>query len=351
VYGDIAGNRGRSYREMYRFVQRPKAPDSLTIDLAQDYMISADSDDLMLHLYFIEPTAPAGRRIFDILVNGVVVRRHFDIAAEAGGVNFGYELKIELDSQVLQVGTLLLELRPFLGQPIIAGLQIRCKNLASHSSSSSSTSSSTSSSVSTSTSTSTSSSLYNRDWVPAGDIDIMLVDEEARTILYAEDDCIQRGGHLLVPHNEYEIEVMAGFYNFTDTAPIAWLGGTVTDNEEISWLDGTAYNATLTPWDDGYPMGTFRRGVFFSAKSGEADFRTKRMGLKLAYFCMRDMITTTTTTTTTMTDGSTCSNGGKVIIDALNPIGLSCAMNTDCPGTGECSTHSSVNICCTAATS
>jgi hypothetical protein len=256
------------------------------------------TQDDVLYLYFIEPVAPAGRRVFDILVNDVVVKKNFDIAAEAGGINYGVEVPIELINENVLSSRIIL--RPVIGKPIIAGMQLRCKETATFSSSSVSQSSQSYSSESTSTSTSTSSSLYQRDWVPAGDIEIMLVDDIPRTLIYAEDDCIQRGGHLLVPHNQQEIDVLVGFYLFDDATPIAWLGGTVTDQSTISWIDGSPYQRNLTPWDDGHPMGTYRRGVFFSAASGEADFRSKRMGLKLNYFCMRDVVPTTVGPSTTL---------------------------------------------------
>jgi beta-galactosidase len=143
--GDISGyvalDRQRYGSDMYfsggegRGVNRPDTSDDKRIEVAASdprlydsfregefsYRVPVPNGRYQITLKFEEPGAAAGERVFDVLVNGKVVLKRFDIAAAAGGKLRAVDKSFKAKAQE---GALLIEFKPVKGQALVAALSV-----------------------------------------------------------------------------------------------------------------------------------------------------------------------------------------------------------------------------------
>jgi beta-galactosidase len=141
ISGYVAMDRQRYGSDMYfsggegKGVNRPDTPDDKRIEVtASDprlydsfregefsYRVPVPSGRYLITLRFEEPAAAAGERVFDVVVNGKKMLKHFDIAAATGGTLRAVDKAFQATAQE---GVLLIEFKPVKGQALVAALSI-----------------------------------------------------------------------------------------------------------------------------------------------------------------------------------------------------------------------------------
>jgi beta-galactosidase len=116
-------------------VNRPDTPDDKRIEVAASdprlydsfregafsYRVPVPNGRYKITLKFAEATAAAGGRLFDVLVNGKPMLKHFDIATAAGGKLRAVDKSFQAKAQE---GALLIEFRPVKGAALVSALSI-----------------------------------------------------------------------------------------------------------------------------------------------------------------------------------------------------------------------------------
>jgi beta-galactosidase len=88
---------------------------------AFSYRVPVPSGRYRVTLKFQEPVVDAvGVRQFDVLINGTIVLKRFDIFASAGGKLKGVDRSFEATSR----GDILIEFRPVKGDALVSALSI-----------------------------------------------------------------------------------------------------------------------------------------------------------------------------------------------------------------------------------
>jgi beta-galactosidase len=85
------------------------------------YRVPVPDGRYKVTLKFEEPAATAGERVFDVLVNGKVVLKRFDIVSAAGGKLRAVDKSFQAKAQE---GALFIEFRPVKGHALVAALSI-----------------------------------------------------------------------------------------------------------------------------------------------------------------------------------------------------------------------------------
>ncbi|MFL6603116.1 MAG: glycoside hydrolase family 2 TIM barrel-domain containing protein [Steroidobacteraceae bacterium] len=141
ISGYVAVDRQRYGSDMYfsggegKGVNRPDTPDDKRIEVTAadprlydsfregefSYRVPVPNGRYQVILKFEEPAATAGERLFDVLVNGKVVLKRFDIAAAAGGKLRAVDKSFKAKAKE---GALLVEFKPVKGQALVAALSV-----------------------------------------------------------------------------------------------------------------------------------------------------------------------------------------------------------------------------------
>ena len=139
--GYVASDQQRYGSDMYfaggagKGINRPDTPDDKRNEVAASdprlydsfregefsYRVPVPAGHYQVTLKFEEPGAAAGERVFDVLVNGKVVLKHFDIAAAAGGKLRAVDKSFKAKAQD---GALLIEFKPVKGQALVAAVSV-----------------------------------------------------------------------------------------------------------------------------------------------------------------------------------------------------------------------------------
>ena len=101
-----------------------------TSDRTLGYAVPVANGSYTLRLHFLEPSYDAGTRIFDILVNGKVVRAGFDIAAAAGGRMKAVTLDLAVAASGGQGLSVSLRGKSPSPSPLLSGIELLAANAA-----------------------------------------------------------------------------------------------------------------------------------------------------------------------------------------------------------------------------
>ena len=141
ISGYVAVNRERYGSDLYfsggegKGVNPPDTADGKRIEVAASdprlydsfregefsYRVPVPDGRYKVTLKFEEPAAAAGERVFDVLVNGKVVLKRFDIVSAAGGKLRAVDKTFQAKAQE---GALFIEFRPVKGHALVAALSI-----------------------------------------------------------------------------------------------------------------------------------------------------------------------------------------------------------------------------------